>query len=111
MGGALRSRGRRVLDHHLSPDLRPLALVPPEDQRARDVDGGVGAGQNAHQEIEGEVVEEPPPKRYSDSVARNTVPEVMIVRSASSYRVVDDLTERARTPIRRSSRIRSRSQS
>ena len=38
-------------------DGRTLALVPPQDKRAGDVDGRIGAGDNADQEGKGEVVD------------------------------------------------------
>src|ERR1700690_3954350 len=38
------------------PNVRPLTFVPPEDQRAGDVDAGVGARNDANEEGEGKVV-------------------------------------------------------
>ena len=55
--------------------------MPPEHQRARDIDARVGSGDNADEEREREVVDfAAAEKDRSAMVARNTVPEVMIVR-------------------------------
>ena len=62
------------------PDLRALAFVPPEDDGAGDVDAGIGAGDDADQESEGEIVDHAAAKNVERQVARNTVPEVMMVR-------------------------------
>jgi len=44
-------RALGVLHGGLRPDLRPLALVPPQDQRTGDVDTGVGAGDDTDEKV------------------------------------------------------------
>jgi hypothetical protein len=69
------------LHHHLRrADVRALAFVPPQHERAGDVNGRIGAGDDADEEREGEVVDDAAAENVKDSVARNTVPLVMIVR-------------------------------
>src|SRR5258706_15988406 len=50
-------RGSSSFHHHLRSGARPLASVPPEHQRAGDVDARIGPGDNADQERERKVID------------------------------------------------------
>ena len=53
-----RRGGRGGVERHLAAHHRALALVPPQHQRAGDVDAGVGAGEDADEEGEREVMDD-----------------------------------------------------
>src|SRR5438445_12294540 len=49
---------RYILDDDLtSADVRPVPMVPPQDERAGDINAGVRAGQNTDQERKSEIVD------------------------------------------------------
>src|SRR6266540_2302465 len=50
---------RGVVHDHLRAGFGTLALVPPENQGAGDVDAGIGSGDDANKEREGEIVDHP----------------------------------------------------
>jgi hypothetical protein len=50
------SRRAAIHSHHAGTDVRALPFVPPENQRARDVDRGIGACDDADEEGERKVV-------------------------------------------------------
>jgi hypothetical protein len=103
-------RRRRVLHGHLRrADVRAFALVPPQHDRAGDVDGRVGAGDDADQEGEREVVDDAAAPDEQRQRGQNTVPLVMIVRLKVwlSAWLMMSLNE-PRTPSFKSSRMRSK---
>src|SRR5579871_4837589 len=49
--------GDGAFDHHLRPNLRTLAMMPPENERAGNINTGVGSGDDADEESEREVID------------------------------------------------------